>query len=220
MSDYKGAVITAMRADSIPAATRGLWEVRKLDLAAELRAPPERWGGAPRITPKGKYTALIRHTMATMHQGGEVVMNDFPQELGTHLGFALNAYGRVLVTGLGLGCVLRGLLENPMVEHIDVVERDKDVVSMVWEHMPWKERMTLHVCDAVAFVKSEHGQEWDCAWHDLWSDVDAGEKNLTAVHTRLMVELSAKKAVAHQGAWAYPRALVDSIKRHSNWWIG
>jgi hypothetical protein len=36
-------------------------------------------------------------------------MNDFPQELKKHLDFVLRARGRVLVTGLGLGCVVRGL---------------------------------------------------------------------------------------------------------------
>jgi hypothetical protein len=52
----------------------------------------------------------------------EVVMEDSPRELRRHLPIWMHAHGRVLVTGLGLGCVVRGLLASPHVEYIDVAK--------------------------------------------------------------------------------------------------
>src|SRR6185295_15069938 len=110
----------SMKADCVPAGWSDLWYIIK---SSFTEATPSVRNKKPVLLPPGIYTFLYRLTDATLHHDppGEVVMEDTPFELQTHLGFVMHARGRVLVTGLGLGCVIRGLLANPSVEHITCI---------------------------------------------------------------------------------------------------
>src|SRR5947209_19945878 len=115
------AILQAMRADAVPAGVAGRWAVEKCVISERDSAISRRVNS---FIPAGTFTVLCCHTMATMMKTrGETVMNDFPSELKKHLEFILSARGRVLVGGLGLGCVVRGLLAYGEVESIDVIER-------------------------------------------------------------------------------------------------
>ena len=152
------------------------------------------------VGPWDHLTLLKTYTASTRSIGGEVVMEDSKQELSRHLPIWLHAKGRVLVTGLGLGCVVRGLLYSPHVTHIDVVEIDGDILDVVgpeFEH----ERVTLHHADALTWDFGD--RSWDCAWHDIWSDTDSGGEHLSVLHAHLMVRFM--KRVTRQGAWNFPR---------------
>lgn len=131
---------------------------------------------------------------------GEMVMHDYPQELAKHLDFMLRAHGRVLITGLGLGCVARGCLANPAVKEITVIERDNAVIDLVWPHMP--QIINLVEADAVQWCK-ETNEQFDCAWHDLWTDDEKGEPHLQVVHSELLGAMLEKAKL--QGAWEFPR---------------
>lgn len=134
-------------------------------------------------------------------------MSDDEIELRRHLEFVLHARGRVLVTGLGLGCVVRGLAAVGAVESIDVVERDADVIHLVgpylWDPLTSEIPVRIHCADALDFVRRRRHRRWDFAWHDLWTDEAQGEEALPIVHQRLLLELRGR--VGWQGAWAFPR---------------
>src|SRR5271154_6313451 len=101
---------------SVPSGTFGLWEIFRQ--SAQTLGDLAAMGGT-------ETTVLSRMTLATMHlEHGEIVMEDSRTELCRHLPIWWRARGHVLVTGLGLGCVARGLLANPAVEHVTVVEID------------------------------------------------------------------------------------------------
>lgn len=207
-------VLRAMRADSVPAGSSGLWEVRKV-VVTDGMADATASGRYPHRVPAGNYTNLFRATMATVHLDGECVMNDFPGELRKHLEFVLVARGRVLVTGLGLGCVVRGLLAVGRAESIDVVERDKHVVRLAWPSVEEAARgnraqVRLHVSDALRFARKTM-ERWDFAWHDLWSDPDVKEPHLVVTHAEVMAALRGK--AARQGAWAFPREHRRTMER-------
>src|SRR5258706_4456756 len=139
VTSKKFKYLTAMKADCIPAAWSGLWFTAKVDLPiGHLRIHE----GEYIDTPPGTYTYLRYYTDSTLMCGGEVIMEDTPHELSTHLGFVMNAYGKVLIGGLGLGCVIRGLLHNPAVEHITCIENSKDVLKLGAPYMP-TERLTI-----------------------------------------------------------------------------
>lgn len=142
----KNDLLESMKAHSIPAGWSNLWYVSKINISNPIT--PIRHGKKVVLTP-GQYTFLHRLTDGTLHRDlpGEVVMEDTPFELRTHLGFVMQAHGRVLVTGLGLGCVLRGLLSNPAVQHITCIENSRDVLKLVGAHMP-RERLTILEADA------------------------------------------------------------------------
>jgi hypothetical protein len=201
MSSLKEQILAAARAESIPSGESGLWVIKKETVPEPLPHFHPRLKKRL-VLPAGTYTRLLRSTESTMHIGGEVVMEDTIFELQTHLRFMLRARGRVLITGLGLGCVVRGCLANPAVKHVVCVEKDMHVLRLVAQHMPKDRRLTIVVADALKWCKHPE-LKFDCAWHDLWTDSDNGEEHLQVVHAHLLLAMSRK--VDFQGAWDFPR---------------
>lgn len=191
-------LVQAMRADHLLAPqSAGLWYIQRFEIPAQIQpvfAAEYDTDGVPFVT-----TSLVRWTDATIHLGhGETVMSDNPKELRRHLPAVLAAHGRVLVSGLGLGCVVRGLLANPRVSHIDVVEIDRHVLEMVGGSFDGEPRVAMHHGDARTY-RWPAGTRWDLAWHDVWDERDA----LDLVHAELLARY--RRRVAHQGAWQFPR---------------
>ena len=178
---------------SIPAPQEfGLWTITRRQIPPTL----ERIVGGP------TQTALCRITEETCLDG-DIVMEDSVRELSRHLPAWFAARGRVLVTGLGLGCVVRGLLANPVVEHIDVVEIDSEIIRRIGVPcFGGDPRVTIHEGDALCF-RFPRGVRWDFAWHDL-HNLD-GTMHLDLMHLKLMARF--EKRVAAQGAWGLRRWL-------------
>lgn len=143
----------------------------------------------------------------------DVVMEDSFFELRKHLPIWLTAHGRVLKTGLGLGCVVRGLLANPAVTHIDVIEIDADIIRVVGAEFMGNPRVTIHHADALQFDTTGH--RWDFAWHDIWCP---GNEGLQVLHAELMKRFQG--AAAQQGAWQFPRFVKRACSRMGRPLIG
>jgi hypothetical protein len=199
-------LIAAMRAADVPAPQeRGLWYIQRQSFDYLKRHPALRawhlreYGFAaypdhPLVT-----TSLCRWTDATLDKGhGECVMSDDPRELRRHLPVVLAARGRVLVTGLGLGCVLRGLLRRPAVTHIDVIELDAGVLEMVAPSFAGESRLTIHQGDALTH-RWPAGVRWDFIWHDVWND----KPDTQIIHAQLLKRY--RGLGMHHGAWGFPR---------------
>ncbi len=209
--NLKDSILQACSAKNIPEGESGLWSVYKLHVANETTA----WkGDKEEILHPGIYTYLRRYTMETAHRKppGEIVMEDTIQELKTHLNFMLMAHGKVLVTGLGLGCVVRGLLVNPMVESVTCVEKSRNVLRLVLPHMSF-DRLTVIHADALEWVKTNR-EKFDCAYHDLWTNQEEGEPHLALWHRQLLRDCSRK--VHMQGAWAFPKSMKRVYGRYIN----
>ena len=208
-------ILKAMKADAIPTDWQGLWFIIKQSY--ETARVSQRMGKTV-VLPAGSYTFLLRVTDSTLmnQPPGDVVMEDTPFELKTHLGFILSAYGRVLVTGLGLGCVVRGLLARPQVEHVTCIENSPEVLRMVQPYMP-TERLTIVEDDALKWT-ARNREHFDCAWHDLWTNRDSGEPHLDVWHTEMM--MNCHHTVYKQGAWAYNRNLKRKLIGFGFPWIG
>ncbi len=191
----------------------GDWEIRRLPLPLWLMRPGRRsvfeWA-----VKWEEYTALVRPLIAPLNwsnihlegAGGvaqklDVVMEDSPNELSRHLPIWMRAHGRVLITGLGLGCVVRGLLASPKVTHIDVVEIDAGIIRVVGAEFAENPRVTIHQADALQFDLP--GVNWHFAWHDIWTP---GNEGLDLLHAELICRLYKRRPrVFIQGAWAFPR---------------
>ena len=128
----------------------------------------------------------------------EVVMEDSRRELARHLPAFLRAHGRVLITGLVLGCVVRGLLASSRVEHIDVVELDHDIMDVVGAEFANDPRVSLYRGDALLVGASS--DRWDFAWHDVCSSED---EHIQVLHAELLARFA--NVIPDQGAWMLPR---------------
>lgn len=140
------------------------------------------------------------HHIRIMRDDGtipDVVMEDSPQELRKHLPIWMHGKGHVLKTGLGLGCVVRGLLTKDDVEHITVIEIDADIIRVIGKEFEGNPRVTIHHADALDFDYSTLPRI-DYAWHDIWCPENDG---LQILHAQLLKKCN---AIVH-GAWAFPR---------------
>lgn len=132
--------------------------------------------------------------------GGYTVMDDSDAELSRHLNAVRHAKGRVLKTGLGMGCFVRMCLQHDQVEHIDVVEIDAKIIEHFGAEFVGNDRVTVHYADAFEFPLS-HGP-WDFAWHDIYCE---GNDGLQTLHTKLIKRYH--DVATKQGAWQYPRCI-------------
>ena len=182
----------------------GLWTIERLVAGGQLASPTEQ---AMHVEMCGfpDYTLLRRYTLACeMGAPAEIVMEDSARELRKHLPIWLAGRGRVLVTGLGLGCVVRGLLANPDVDQVDVVELDDDILRVIGPEFACDPRVYLHAGDA---LEIELPGRFDYAWHDLWVE----GPGLQLLHARLFHRFS--RRCGPQGAWAFPRSFAALYAR-------
>lgn len=192
----KEAIINSMRVPrEIKDQSFGLWTVRRLT-AGETVLGEMGLMGFPDMT------VLFRLNEKSMHltTPGEVVMEDSRRELSRHLPVLMEARGRVLVTGLGLGCVVRGLIALDRVHHVDVVEIDPGIIGVIGREFRNNPRVTLHCADALEW--DHGGRSWDYAWHDVHCD----EGRLPLLHTRLLIRYR-PHIKKRQGAWMLPRQM-------------
>jgi hypothetical protein len=197
-------ILAAMRADAVPAGESGRWQVFKGFVSPKDSESMRRLKkkNLCEFVPPGSYTWLFCRTLATLNAAhSETVMNDFPSETRKHLQFILRARGRVLVLGLGLGCVVRGLLAHGRVKSIDVVERSPDVLRLCAASVQ-DPRVAIHGMDARQGLPTG---SWDYGWSDLWSDPEKDEPHLQVIHAEMITKLEFGNRVRFQGAWKLPR---------------
>lgn len=114
----------------------------------------------------GNYTRLIR-------DGHTIVMSNTPMEVTTNAEFIKRAWGCVLINGLGLGMVLRAVLDKPEVEHVTVYEIDQDLIDLVSPAFKADSRRVLFLKANCLEYKPFKGETYDIAWHDIWDFVSA-----------------------------------------------
>lgn len=158
----------------------------------------------------GTYTMLTRN--------GRLWMSDTTAEKRDHSYVAAmcarSTTKRVLINGLGLGMIVQSALQNPAVEHIDVVEIDPDVIALVGPHYEASGRVTIHQADSYEQCKAwPKGSHWDVAWHDIWPDLCVD--NLAEM---AKLHRSYGRRVEWQGSWG--KELLESHRdrdRRSGW---
>jgi hypothetical protein len=162
-----------------------------------------------RFTPAGTYTGLKRD--------GELIMSDSPDEIEDLMPFIDQAHGRVLINGLGLGVGLKAILDKtnfmsdePSVTHVDVVEIDPDVITLVGPNFGGDSRVHIWRGDAFTY-HWQPGTTWDSAWHDIWDAICTENLiGMKRLHRRY------GKRVGWQGSWC--RSLCEYQQRHNSGW--
>lgn len=192
-------------------------EAEAEELRAAIRAARRGGFGADRWTPVGTYVALRRRferedflveKFGMERIGWDTMMSDTPNEIEDHGDPITHATGRVLVHGLGLGCIVAGLLRKPDVTHIDVVEIDQEVIDLTGHYYAKNPRVTIHHGDALTYSWGDD-MRWNYVWHDIWlkiaSDnlhVEKAENGIS--YGRLLREFEDR--CDRQDAWAYEEA--------------
>ena len=176
----------------VPEGKKGEWSVEHFVVNEEdeklgkLRAI---FSGRGRFVPAGTYTALKRN--------GATVMTDTPDEIGDHRVAIQKAKGNCLINGLGLGVVLKAILEKSEVKHVTVIEKSAEVIALVGLHYKkqFDSKLTIINADALDW-KPPKGTFYGMVWHDIWNDICSD--NLPEMH-RLHRKYG--KRSAWQGSW-------------------
>lgn len=111
--------------------------------------------------PCGKFVRLIHK--------GEVVMSDTDMEKRTNANFVINAHGKVLIGGLGIGLVLLAIQDNSEVEKIVVVEKHKEVIDLVKDQLPLNEKVEVVNADVWEYTPTER---FNTIYMDIWNYIN------------------------------------------------
>ena len=113
-----------------------------------------------RCVPGGTYKRLMRK--------GTCVMSNTPDEIRDFMHFVNMAQqGSILINGLGLGVMLKALLDKPEIEEITVIEISQDVIDLVAPTYLKDKRVTIIKEDCFKY-KPPKGKKYDYVWHDIW----------------------------------------------------
>lgn len=158
--------------------TRGPWSIKPFTVskeAAQVDYLRSFGDGGGRYAPAGSYLKLEYDGDpydANAEDGSDnfVMMSNTPNEIEDHAQVFDHAQGRVLVHGLGLSCVVSGLLAKPEVDHIDVVDNDKNVLALVAPAYRNESRVTIHQGNCLTYEWPDDAR-WDFVWHDIWARI-------------------------------------------------
>lgn len=137
------------------------------------------------ITP-GTYIRLLHD--------GECVMSNTNMEKRTNMDFCCNAYGDVLIGGLGIGMIILAIQDNPEVKSITVIEKYQEVIDMVASQLDFNEKVKI-ICADVFEWQPEAGTKYDVSYMDIWNWIngDIYEKEMKPLKRKYSRFLRSKK---------------------------
>lgn len=140
---------------------------------------------------------------------GQLMMSTTRHERETNLDVMMNAKGRVLIAGLGLGMILPYMLRSHKVEHITVIELEDDVVDLVGpqigqlDERRWSHKLSFGLGD-INNWKPQRGQRFETIYFDIWPNVcEDNRPEITKLKRRFAKYLSG--AGHWMGAWCEGR---------------
>lgn len=144
----------------VPDGSSGDWKVETFVI--EKDAP-----GLLYLALKGRYVAPGIYKRLVHKR--RVIMSNTQAEIMDFRYFLNKAKGNVLINGLGLGVLLKALLDKPGIESVTVIEISEDVINLVGSHFKDPRVQIIHA-DALTW-KPPKGVHYDAAWHDIWDDI-------------------------------------------------
>lgn len=125
---------------------------------------------------------------------GECVMSDTNMEKRTNMDFCINAYGDILIGGLGIGMIILAIQDNPEVKTITVIEKNQEVIDMIVSQLHFNEKVNI-ICDDVFKWKPDPEMKYDMSYMDIWNWInkDVYEKEMKPLKRRYAKFLKSKK---------------------------
>jgi hypothetical protein len=191
----------------IPEGRSGVWYVEKFEVKDDVKRSIFNLHARGRDVPVGTYTRLMRDKSFD-----NPMMSDTPAEIYDHAEAVYKIQelgGRILLNGLGLGCILKAALSFSNVERVDVVELEQDIINLVAP--AYKDpRVHIYCADAHA-IKWDKSDRWTVAWHDIWA-------NICTDNLEDMAHLHRKYGhkVMWQGSWSKEECVAQ--KRRGGFW--
>lgn len=113
----------------------------------------------------GKTEPYDTYTFLCSKQPKNIVMSDSYHEYIEHQHLFDNACGNVLIGGLGLGFVNHYLINKPNITSVTIIEKEQEIIDMVWNFCPKDDRFVLIKDDVETYIPTA---TWDYAWFDTY----------------------------------------------------
>lgn len=170
-----------------------LWKSCALDRGEEYRG----------LTP-GIYTKLSRN--------GSIIMSDMPMEYRSSAEFLEEAYGDVLIAGLGLGLNIIALQEKSEVNSITVVEKHEEVIDLVYPYLPLKKKCTVICSDIFDYVPPPT-HKFQTMYFDIWDKINYDVSEIDILSEKFFDYLDISSPSSYFGFWRED----DAIFRSERW---
>jgi len=121
--------------------------------------------GGMMVMEDGKYVRL--------HVNGELMMSDTRMEKNSNYEFVRDAKGKVLIAGLGIGLILKNVLDklkNKTITEIVIVEKYQDVIDLIAPYFK-KHKNIKMICADIFDWRPEKGTKFDTIYFDIWPDI-------------------------------------------------
>lgn len=144
---------------------------------------------------------------ARLTNGWDCVMSDTPMEKRTNRSFVMNAHGNVLIGGLGIGLIILAIQDKEDVEHITVVEKNKEVIELIANQLPLNEKVEIVHSDVFDYVPNH---KYNTIYMDIWNNInsDIYTEEMMPLIKRYRKYLVSKKEDAYRyiNCWAKQEA--------------
>ena len=111
----------------------------------------------------GNYVRLLH--------GWDCVMSNTNMEKRTNIDFVCNAYGDVIIGGLGIGMIILAIQDKPEVKSITVIEKNQEVIDMIASQLDLNDKVKI-ICADVFEWKPEKGMKYDVSYMDIWNSIN------------------------------------------------
>jgi len=157
----------------------------------------------------GKYVRL--------NVNGQLMMSDTDMEKRSNRGFIYAANGNVLIAGLGIGLILKAILEKPEVESITIIEKYKDVIDLV---SPYFTNPKIEIIEADIFEwKPPKDKKYDTIYFDIWPEISTDNlEDIKILHNRFKNKLNRNNPDCWMNSWMKERLQREKRKERNYFW--
>lgn len=158
-------------AERLPTGQQGIASVERVTVTQD-QAMLARLRDRIHVMP-GEYTRLLVH--------GQIMMSDTQMEQQSNRDVIINAHGKVLIAGLGIGMILPAILKKACVESVRVIELHSDVIDLVAAHYEHP-KLTVEQGDIRTYQPTE---KFNVVYFDIWPDIyEENLKEIAKLHQR------------------------------------
>lgn len=135
-----------------------------------------------RVTLRGESMMSISDgTFVKLYVNGELMMSDTDMEKRTNYDFIRNAYGDIMIAGLGIGLILDNLrdkIKSKEVKSITIYEKYQDVIDLI--SPKFSDLPIRFICEDILSYKPQKDEKYDTIYFDIWPTIDY-ERNLPQI---------------------------------------